>query len=138
MGNRSTVQTVALVFGGIYLIVGVLGFVGPLIGSSGSFIAISQDRHTLFGIADVNLLHNLVHLVIGVAGLAAASTLANARTFCQVFGVVLLLVGLVGIFVGNLFGVLPLGGADIAIHLASGAVLAYFGFAASVDARAAA
>ena len=49
----------------------------------------------------------------------------------------LLLVGVVGIFVSNLFGVLPLGGADIAIHLASGAVLAYFGFASPVEARAA-
>ena len=138
MGNRSMVQTVALVFGGIYVIVGILGFIGPLIGNSGSFITISQDKHTLLGIADINLLHNLVHLVIGVAGLAAASTLANSRLYCQVFGVVLLLVGVLGIFVGNLFGVLPLGCADIAIHLLSGSVLSYFGFAAPVEARAAA
>jgi len=137
VGNRSTVQTVALVFGGIYLVVGVLGFIGPLIGNGGGLITISQDKHALLGLADVNLLHNLVHLVIGVAGLAAASTVANSRTFCRVFGVVLLLVGVVGIFVSNLFGVLPLGGADIAIHLASGAVLAYFGFASPVEARAA-
>src|SRR5207302_3918736 len=108
------VQTVAFVFGGIYLVVGVLGFIGPLIGNGGGLITISQDKHTLLGLADVNLLHNLVHLVIGVAGLAAASTVANSRTFCRVFGVVLLLVGVVGIFVSNLFGVLPFGGADIA------------------------
>lgn len=139
MGNRSTVQTVALAFGAIYLIVGILGFIGPLIGNGGSFITISQDKHTLLGIADVNLLDNLVHLVIGVAGLAAASTVTNARTYCQVFGVVLLLLGVLGIFAGNFLGVLPLGGgADIAIHLLSGAVLSYFGFAAPVDARAAA
>lgn len=136
MGNRSTVQTVALAFGVIYVVVGILGFIGPLIGNSGSFITISQDRHTLLGIADINLLHNIVHLVIGVAGLAAASTVTNARMYCQVFGVVLMLVGVIGIFASNLFGVLPLGGLDIAIHLLSGAVLAYFGFAAPVEARA--
>lgn len=131
-------QTVALAFGAFYLIAGILGFIGPLIGNGGSFITISQDKRTLLGIADINLLGNLVHLVIGVAGLAAASTVTNARTYCQVFGVVLLLAGVLGIFAGNLLGVLPLGNADIAIHLLSGAVLSYFGFAAPVDERAAA
>src|SRR3989442_23345 len=88
MGNRALVQTVTLVFGVIYFAVGVLGFIGPLIGTN-SFITITQDRHTLLGIADINLLHNLVHLLIGIAGLAAASSVANSRTFCQSVGVIL-------------------------------------------------
>ena len=134
MGNRALVQTVTLVFGVIYFAVGVLGFIGPLIGTS-SFITITQDRHTLLGIADINLLHNLVHLVIGIAGLAAASSVANSRSFCQVVGVILLILGLLGVFVGNLFGVLPLAGFDIPLHLVTGAVLAYFGFAATVSVR---
>ena len=134
MGNRAVVQTVALIFGVIYFLVGLLGFIGPLIGTS-SFITITQDRHALLGIADINLLHNLVHLAIGIAGLAAASSVANARTFCQVVGVILLILGLLGIFVGNLFGALPLAGFDIPLHLVSGAVLAYFGFAATVSVR---
>jgi Domain of unknown function (DUF4383) len=134
LGNRAIVQTVALVFGVIYLAVGVLGFIGPVIGTS-SFITITQDRHMLLGIADINLLLNLVHIVIGIAGLAAASSVANSRTFCQVFGVILLLLGLLGAFVGNLFGVLPLAGFNIPLHLISGAVLAYFGFAATVSVR---
>ena len=134
MGNRAVVQTVALVFGVIYFLVGVLGFIGPLIGTS-SFITITQDRHTLLGIADINLLHNLVHLAIGIAGLAAASSVANSRAFCQVVGVILLIVGLLGVFVGNLFGILPLAGFDIPLHLVTGAVLAYFGFAATISVR---
>ena len=134
MGNRAVVQTVALIFGVIYFLVGLLGFVGPLIGTS-SFITITQDRHALLGIADINLLHNLVHLAIGLAGLAAASSVANSRTFCQVVGVILLIVGLLGVFVGNLFGILPLAGFDIPLHLVTGAVLAYFGFAATISVR---
>ena len=134
MGNRSVVQTVALIFGVIYFLVGVLGFVGPLIGTS-SFITITQDKHALLGLADINLLHNLVHLAIGLAGLAAASSVANSRTFCQVVGVILLIVGLLGVFVGNLFGILPLAGFDIPLHLVTGAVLAYFGFAATISVR---
>jgi len=134
MGNRAVVQTVALIFGVIYFLVGVLGFIGPLIGTS-SFITITQDKHALLGLADINLLHNLVHLAIGLAGLAAASSVANSRAFCQVVGVILLMVGLLGIFVGNLFGILPLAGFDIPLHLVTGAVLAYFGFAATISVR---
>ena len=134
MGNRAVVQTVALIFGVIYFLVGVLGFIGPLIGTS-SFITITQDKHALLGLADINLLHNLVHLAIGLAGLAAASSVANSRTFCQVVGVILLIVGLLGVFVGNLFGILPLAGFDIPLHLVTGAVLAYFGFAATISVR---
>ena len=134
MGNRAVVQTVALIFGVIYFLVGVLGFIGPLIGTS-SFITITQDKHALLGLADINLLHNLVHLAIGLAGLAAASSVANSRTFCQVVGVILLIIGLLGVFVGNLFGILPLAGFDIPLHLVTGAVLAYFGFAATISVR---
>jgi hypothetical protein len=73
--------------------------------------------------------------VIGVAGLAAVSSVANSRSFCKLVGVILLLLGLLGIFVPNLLGLIPLGGGDIAIHLLSGAVLAYFGFVAPVSLR---
>lgn len=129
MSNRSTVQMVALVFGAIYLVAGVLGFL-PFLGGS-----YTMTDHALLGIFQVNLLHNLVHIVIGIAGLAAAASLANSRTFCQVVGVILLLLGVLGVFVAKPFGLLGIGGLDIALHLVSGAVLAYFGFAAPVSTR---
>jgi hypothetical protein len=52
-------------------------------------------------------------------------------------GVVLLLLGVLGVFVANPLGLLYIGGLDIALHLVSGAVLAYFGFAATVSTRSA-
>jgi hypothetical protein len=61
MGKRATVQMVALVFGAIYLLAGIVGFF----------------NHALLGIFQVNLLHNLVHVGIGVGGLAAASSVAK-------------------------------------------------------------
>jgi hypothetical protein len=121
VGDRSMVQAVAAVFGAIYLVAGVLGF----------FI------HPLLGIFQVNLLQNLVHIVIGIGGLAAGSSVANSKTFCQIAGVILLLLGLIGIGAANPFGLLYIGGADIALHLVSGGVLAYFGFIAPVSTRSA-
>ena len=124
MTGRSTVQWAALAFGVIYLVAGVLGFIPSL-----------QTNHALFGIFQVNLLHNLLHVVIGIGGLAAVSSLANSRTFCQVVGVILLLLGVIGIGIPNPLGLLYIGQADIPLHLVSGAVLAYFGFAAPVSTR---
>jgi hypothetical protein len=131
MGNRSTVQMVALLFGAIYLAAGILGFL-PFLGGS-----YTLTNHALLGIFQINLLHNVVHVVIGIAGLAAAASLANSRMFCQVVGVILLLLGVLGVFVANPLGLLYIGGLDIALHLVSGAVLAYFGFAATVSTRSA-
>jgi len=125
MNNRSMVQLVALTFGAIYLLVAFLGLL-PFFGGS-----YTQSISSLLGIFPINLLHNMVHGVIGIAGLAAAVSLARSRTFCQVFGVVLLALGVVGIFVSNPFGLVPIGGVDVALHLGTGAVLSYFGFAAA-------
>src|SRR5439155_21861896 len=91
----------------------------------------------LLGLFNINLLHNLVHVIIGIAGLAAVRSLPNARRFCQVVGMDLLLLGVLGVFVANPLGLLYIGGLDLALHLVSGAVLAYFGFAAPVSARSA-
>jgi Domain of unknown function (DUF4383) len=129
MANSSTVQAAALTFGLIYLLAGLLGFL-PVLGGSGGL-----TNRALFGIFQVNLLHNLVHIVIGIAGLAAASSTANSRTFGQVVGVILVLLGVIGLFNANPLGLLYIGQADIALHLVSGGILAYFGFVAPVSTR---
>lgn len=129
MGNRSIVQPVALTFGLIYLLAGILGFFTVFGGSA------TQTSKLLFNLFPVDLVDNLVHVVIGVAGLAAASDVQNARTYCQVLAIVLLVLGLLGFLVPRLFGLLDIGGADIAVHLVSGAVLAYFGFWAPLAIR---
>src|SRR2546421_11322049 len=95
MGNRSTVQMVALVFGAIYLAVGILGFL-PFVG--GSF---TLTNTKLLGLFNINLLHNLVHVVIGIAGLAAVTSLPNARRFWQGVGGVLLLLRVRGVLVAH-------------------------------------
>ena len=129
MGNRSMVQTVALVFGVVYLAVGILGFL-PFLGGS-----YTQTSSSLLGLFPINLLHNIVHALIGIAGIAAAASIASSRSYEKVVGVVLLLLGVVGIFIAQPLGLLNIGGLDIFLHLATGAILAYFGFAAATTPR---
>jgi hypothetical protein len=124
-GIEIMTKTIATLFGAIYLIVGILGFIPSLGGST------SMTDSTLLGVASVNLLHNIVHLVIGLAGLSGGRTESGAISFCKTFGVILLIVGLLGFVQPNLFGILPLGGYDIWIHLITGAILAFAGFSAT-------
>jgi len=118
-------KTIATLFGAIYVIVGILGFIPAQGGSA------SMADSSLFGIASVNVLHNIVHLIIGLAGLSGGRTEAGAAAFGKTFGTILLIIGLLGFVQPNLLGILPIGGDDIWIRLITGAILAYSGFAAA-------
>jgi hypothetical protein len=122
-GLTSVTRSIAMVFGVVYTLVGLAGFI-PALGGS-----LSMTPSPLLGLASVNVLHNVVHLIIGVCGLTMAKTEEQAGTYCKTFGVVLLLIGVLGFIVPNPLGILPIGGGDIWIHLVSGAILAYAGFA---------
>lgn len=124
MNRQPAVQTATLIFGVLYLAVGVLGF-----------LPFAHPNGALIGIFKVNAILDLVHAVIGVAGLAAAASVSNSRTYDQLVGIVLLALGLLGVFAPRPLGLVDLGGADIALHLVSGAILAYFGFLATVVTR---
>jgi hypothetical protein len=116
-------KSIALVFGVVYTLVGLAGFI-PAVGGS-----LSMAPSVLLGIAPVNLLHNVIHLIIGICGLTMVKTDEQAGTYCKTFGVILLLIGVVGFIAPNPLGLLPIGDGDIWIHLVSGAILAYAGFA---------
>lgn len=115
------IKRVAMVFGIIYLAAGILGLL-PFLG--GTF---GMTPSNLLNLFSINLLHNVVHIVIGLAGLAAANSEAQSRRYAQIVGILLLVLGAVGLF-DPVHNLLPLGGVDIALHLLSGTVLAYFGF----------
>ncbi|MBL0887982.1 DUF4383 domain-containing protein [Myceligenerans indicum] len=74
--TRAVHQWLALTIGAVYLLVGVLGF---FVTGFDGFAEHDHDQ-TLLGFA-VNPLHNIVHLLIGVAGIALSSTPGRARTF---------------------------------------------------------
>ena len=117
--QQPAVQTAALVSGLFYVVVGVLGF-----------LPFAHPNGALIGLFKVNAIDDLAHVLIGVAGLAAAASVSNARVFCQIVGTVLSLLGIIGFFVQHPLGLLNLGGGDIALHLIGGAILVYFGFLA--------
>lgn len=102
-------KTVAKLLGVILLLVGILGF-----------------THVLDPLgAHLSPAHNLVHIVSGVIALyfGFAGSLSGAKGFCTLFGLVYLLLGIIGLAKGNLdIGPLMLGKVDHGIHLIVGAL----------------
>ena len=113
-------EKVAYAFGAIYVLVGILGFFAsegePFIGKNGG---------NLLGIFKVNGLHNIVHILIGLALiLAARKGYAAARSTNMGIGVFYLVLGLLGWFImGTALNLFALNAADHILHLLSGAVL---------------
>ncbi|KQQ05423.1 MULTISPECIES: DUF4383 domain-containing protein [unclassified Rathayibacter] len=113
-------RLIASVFGAVYVVVGLLGFV-----VTGGVQFLATDGGLLLGIFEVNPFHNVAHLLIGGALLIAGlSTASAAKTVNTTVGGVYLLLGVVGFFLVNTsLNVLALNTADHFLHLASALVL---------------
>jgi hypothetical protein len=127
-------QMAALAIGAVYLLIGIIGF---FITGFDDFFAHDTDE-TLLGF-EINGMHNVVHILIGAAGLALSRTLGGARTYGW-----LLAIGYGAAFVYGLFAVneewdfLSLNWADNWLHLVSalaGLVVALGPVRHAVDSR---
>ena len=125
--RNSPNRLVAVIFGAVYLLVGLLGFA-----VTGGVGFIATDGGLLLGIFEVNPLHNIAHLLIGAALLIAGLASVRAAKGVNVtVGAVYLLLGIVGFFlVGTAANILALNTADHFLHLASAIVLLGVGLAA--------
>jgi len=126
VATKTPGQMFAMVFGSVYLLVGVMGlFVADgLTGGSAS------DKLILF---PVNHLHNIVHLAVGALWLFGSRSPAMATNVNRLIGAVYLLVAALG-FTGidlmhTLLNIHSTGNADNFLHLVSGAASLYFGTA---------
>ncbi len=113
--GRPWPQTLGLAFGAIYLLVGIVGF---FVTGFGDFFA-HDTNQTLLGF-EINGMHNVVHILIGVAGLALSRTLAGAKTFGLLLAVGYGLAFLYGVIaVGRDWDFLNINWADNILHLVS-------------------
>jgi hypothetical protein len=113
-------RMVAGAFGAVYLLVGLLGFFGHKDGEDFA----GREGHSLLGF-QVNNLHNIVHLAIGAALLAAAAAgWRAARSANLTVGVVYLALGIIGFFIQKTdVNIVALNVNDHFLHLISGAIL---------------
>jgi hypothetical protein len=137
MRTRSPIQSAALLVGLVFLLVGILGFIPGITTNYDDLKFAGHDSSAqLLGLFDVSVLHNIVHLLFGIAGVALAKTWDSARTYLVYGGAVYLALFVYGvIFHGSSSAnFVPVNWADNVLHLGLGIGMIGLGVALSKDA----
>ncbi len=122
-GDGSLASRLAMVVGAVFLLVGILGFI-PGITTDYDTLAFAghESDAKLLGIFQVSILHNIVHLLFGAAGLAMARTARTATTYLVGGGVIYLVLWLYGLVIDHDSGAnfVPVNTADNWLHFVLG------------------
>jgi hypothetical protein len=122
----------ATVVAAVFLLVGVLGFIpGATTDYDGMAFAGHESTAMLLGLFHVSILHNIVHLLFGIVGLAMARTASGAFLFLVGGGVVYLVIWLYGLIIDfdSAANFIPVNTADNWLHLLLGLGMVGLGFA---------
>ena len=131
--DRTPVQTVAKLVGVVFLLVGIAGFIPGITTNlyDGLEFAGDSGNAKVLGLFEVSVLHNIVHGLFGIAGLALAKTASGARTYLIGGGAIYVLLALIqAIGAGDW---VPLVGADLWLHLALGIGMIGLGYGLTRD-----
>jgi ABC-type transport system involved in multi-copper enzyme maturation permease subunit len=128
--NRTPIQLAATLVGLTFLVAGIGGFIPGLTTNAGDIALYGHESPAmLLGLFQVSVLHNVIHLVFGLAGLVMAKT--AAKTYLVGGGLIYLVTWLYGAAIGpaTKLNFVPLNDADNWLHLALGAGMAAVGLA---------
>ena len=133
--SASPLQSASAAVGAVFLLVGIAGFIpGVTTNYDDMMFAGHESGAELLGVFNVSILHNLVHLAFGFAGLALARSWATAKNFLVVGGVVYLGLWVYGLVVQDEMtnaNFVPLNEADNWLHLSLAALMLALGFGLS-------
>src|SRR5262245_11239634 len=119
MTERTQAQQLSWLLGIVFILVGILGFIPGITTHYSELSFAGHDSGAkLFGIFQVSILHNLVHIAFGVVGIALAKTAEGARTFLVAGGIAYLTLWLYGLVIdlaGNA-NFVPVNTADNWLH----------------------
>jgi uncharacterized membrane protein YiaA len=121
--RRSAIEKAAMAIGAVFLLVGILGFIP---GITSNYDQLSGAGHhsgaLLLGVFQVSYLHNGVHLLFGIAGLAMARSISLARGYLIGGGVIYLVLWIYGLMINleSAVNFIPLNNADNWLHLGLG------------------
>lgn len=123
------VQDAVLLVSGAFFLIGIAGFVpGVTTGLDSMTIVGHGSGALLFGVFEVSVLHNVLHLALGLAGFALCRTYARSRAYLVVGGVVFLGLWVYGLVVGETHAdFVPVNSADNWLHFGIGVTMVVLG-----------
>jgi hypothetical protein len=128
--GRTPVQLAALIFGAVFLLVGILGFIPGITSNYDQMMAAGHHSQALLlGVFQVSILHNIVHILFGIAGIVLARSIPGARNYLIWGGAIYLVLWLYGLFIDrqSAANFVPLNSADNWLHLILGVVMIALG-----------
>jgi len=128
--KKSDLQRAAAAVGAVFLLVGILGFIpGITTDYSSMEFAGHESDAKLLGIFEVSILHNIVHLLFGVAGLALARNWDSARAYLIGGGAVYLVLWIYGLIIDHesAANFVPVNDADNWLHFVLGVAMIALG-----------
>ena len=138
--GRAPVQLAATVVGAVFLLVGILGFIPGITTDYDQMTFAGHDSGAmLLGIFMVSILHNIVHLLFGIAGLALGRSRDGAATYLIGGGVIYVVLWIYGLVVDQHSGAnfVPVNNADDWLHLLLGLGMVALGVVLGRGARTA-
>ncbi|MBD1543558.1 DUF4383 domain-containing protein [Arthrobacter sp. IA7] len=121
--RKTTLQKAAQAVGAVFLLVGILGFIPGITSNYSTLSFAGHDSEALLlGIFQVSVLHNIVHLLFGIAGILLSRTNDQARNYLLYGGVIYLVLWLYGLIIGHdtAANFVPVNTADNWLHLILG------------------
>lgn len=136
----------ALTLGILFLLLGIAGFVPNFLSLPAATaaaegihniqvnvadLAIKNGYGNLFGLFPTNVIHNIVHIIVGILGIAAYTSFSNALLFNRGFAIAYAVIAIMGLlpFTNTTFGLMPIFGNNVWLNALTAGVAAYFGFA---------
>lgn len=132
-------QYFARIIGILFLLVGIMGFIPALLEPAGSLpssapnFTVDAGYGYLMGLFPVNVLHNFVHLTVGVLGIFTSFSLDSSRAYARGLAIFYGLLAIMGLipYANTTFGLIPIFGNDVWLHAGTAAIATYYGFFAS-------
>jgi hypothetical protein len=130
MADRTDIQKAAMLFGIVFLVVGIAGFIPGITTDYDRLTTFDDEGAKVLGLFGVNILENIAHLAFGVAGLALASSWAGSKNYFIWGGLIYLVLWIYGVVIdhsssANFLGV---NSAGDWLHFVIGVAMVAIGF----------
>ena len=130
------IRTFAKLFGVAFLLIGLAGFIPGLTTfhehPGQDDVLVKQGLGAALGLFPVNVLHNLFHVAFGIWGLVAARGVGASYVYAKGVAIIYVVLAVFGLIptarLWTTFGLIPLYGNDVWLHVLLAAIAGYFGF----------